>query len=64
MQLTKKNVMIVVLYWYILAFMSGWIANDSAPIEIFGLIALDLWGFIATIYVFKTKSPKTEESEK
>lgn len=64
MQLKKRDALTIVIYWYALAFLSGWIARGSSFVEILGLIILDGVGFIVTIILYKPKSPKTEKSEK
>ena len=64
MKYEPKTVLTLLVYWYVLSFLSGWLANDSEPIEILGLIILDVVGFLATVLSLRAESLKTEESKK
>lgn len=64
MKYEPKTVLVVLIYWYVLSFLSGWIANDSEPIEILGLVILDVLGFLASVESLRAESLKTEETKK
>ena len=63
MKLNRIQVLSILTYWYALVFMSGWLSNGAEPINILCLIALDLWGFLASMF-FVQRFQKSEESEK
>ena len=63
MKLTRIQALSILTYWFALVFMSGWLSNGADLFTILCLIALDLWGFLASMF-FVQKYQKSEESEK
>ena len=63
MKLTRIQALSILTYWFALVFMSGWLSNGADLFTILCLIALDLWGFLASMF-FVHKYQKSEESEK
>lgn len=63
MKYEPKTVLTILVYWYVLSFLSGWLANDSEPIEILGLVILDVIGFLASVVTLRAESTKTEETK-
>ena len=64
MKYEPKTVLTILVYWYVLSFLSGWLANDSEPIEIIGLVILDAIGFLASVVTLRAESLKAEEVRK
>ena len=63
MKYEPKTVLTILVYWYVLSFLSGWLANDSEPIEILGLVILDVIGFLASVVTLRAESQKAEETK-